>query len=131
MTSRSGRAPLSSSGCPYREADRNFRNRKVGPQAAAGKKSDNSRRFPQGADYCGLCELLDRMACSSLAQKKYSTMNRRAAPLTVLLFSLALSVSPVRADELQDIDSLLKRGQHAQALERVNQYLAHNPSDAQ
>jgi ketosteroid isomerase-like protein len=58
-------------------------------------------------------------------------MNRPAAPLTVLLLALALSVSPARADELQDIDGLLKRGQHAQALERVNQYLARNPSDAQ
>ncbi|HEX4798630.1 MAG TPA: tetratricopeptide repeat protein [Burkholderiales bacterium] len=57
-------------------------------------------------------------------------MNRPAASLTVLLFAAALFVSPSRADELQDIDGLLKRGQHAQALERVNQYLAQNPRDA-
>src|SRR6266568_3458014 len=60
-------------------------------------------------------------------------MNRLARPaaqFAVLFFALALSVS-ASADELQDIDGLLKRGQHAQALERVNRYLAQNPSDAQ
>src|SRR2546428_4311634 len=69
-----------------------------------------------------------------LARKKYSTMNHLARPtvrLAVLLFAAALSASPAGADELQDIDGLLKRGQHAQALERVNRYLAQNPSDAQ
>src|SRR5438876_6263920 len=60
-------------------------------------------------------------------------MNRLARPaaqFAVLFFALALWVS-ASADELQDIDGLLKRGQHAQALERVNRYLAQNPSDAQ
>src|SRR5712691_2048232 len=60
-------------------------------------------------------------------------MNRLARPaaqFAVLFFALALPVS-ASADELQDIDGLLKRGQHAQALERVNRYLAQNPSDAQ
>ena len=56
---------------------------------------------------------------------------RPAARLVVLLFTLIFSASPARADELQDIDRLLKQGQHAQALERVNQYLVQNPSDAQ
>src|SRR6266850_2172200 len=56
---------------------------------------------------------------------------RPAARLAVLLFTLIFSASPARADELQDIDRLLKQGQHAQALERVNRYLAQNPSDAQ
>ena len=58
-------------------------------------------------------------------------MNRPATPLTTLLFALALAASPAYADDLQDIDRLVKGGQHAQALERVNQYLAQNPSDAQ
>jgi ketosteroid isomerase-like protein len=60
-------------------------------------------------------------------------MNRLARPaaqFAVLFFALAFPVS-ASADELQDIDGLLKRGQHAQALERVNRYLARNPSDAQ
>ena len=56
---------------------------------------------------------------------------RPAARLVVLLFTLSFSASPARADELQDIDRLLKQGQHAQALERVNRYLVQNPSDAQ
>src|SRR5260221_6611527 len=67
------------------------------------------------------------------ARKKYSTMNfiaRSHARLAVLLFALAISASSVRADELQDIDRLLKQGQHAQALERVNQYLSQKPKDA-
>jgi len=56
---------------------------------------------------------------------------RSPTRLAVVLFALALSVSPARADELQDIDSLLKRGQHAQALDRVNRYLVQNPGDTQ
>jgi len=55
---------------------------------------------------------------------------RPAARLAVLLFTLIFSASPARADELQDIDRLLKQGQHAQALERVNQYLVQKPRDA-
>jgi len=65
-------------------------------------------------------------------EKKYSTMNRLARPvaqLAVVFFTLALPVS-APADELQDIDRLLKQGKHAQAFERVNQYLAQNPRDA-
>ncbi len=38
---------------------------------------------------------------------------------------------PARADELQDIQALVKQGNHAQALERVNSYLASRPKDAQ
>ncbi len=73
------------------------------------------------------------MACALLGQKKYNTMNdiaRPAARLVVLLFTLLFSASPARADEVQDIDRLLKQGHHAQALERVNQYLVQKPRDA-
>src|SRR5260221_7531680 len=56
---------------------------------------------------------------------------RPAARLVVLLLTLIFCASPARADELQDIERLLKQGQHAQALERVNRYLLQNPSDAQ
>src|SRR5436309_14668022 len=55
---------------------------------------------------------------------------RSPTPLAVLLFALAISALSVRADELQDIDRLLKQSQHAQALERVDQYLSQNPKDA-
>src|SRR5882672_11335613 len=54
---------------------------------------------------------------------------RPAARLVLLIFALACSASPLRADELQDIDALVKQGQHAKALERVNKYLAQKPRD--
>jgi tetratricopeptide (TPR) repeat protein len=56
---------------------------------------------------------------------------RFSAPLAALFSALALATWQARADELEDANRLLKQGQHAQALERVNQYLARNPSDAQ
>src|SRR5882762_2870860 len=52
-----------------------------------------------------------------------------AARLVLLIFALAFSAPPSRADELQDIDALVKNGQHAKALERVNKYLAQKPGD--
>src|SRR5437899_975719 len=55
---------------------------------------------------------------------------RSPTPLAVLLSALAISALSVHADELQDIDRLLKQSQHAQALERVNQYLSQRPKDA-
>ena len=57
-------------------------------------------------------------------------MARSCTRLAVPLFALAISALPVRADELQDIDRLLKQSKHAQALERVNQYLSQKPKDA-
>src|SRR5712691_8921180 len=57
-------------------------------------------------------------------------MARTSTRLAVPLFALVISALPVRADELQDIDRLLKQSQHAQALERVNQYLSQRPKDA-
>jgi len=44
----------------------------------------------------------------------------------LLCFSLA-----AHADEVQDINKLFKQGQHEQALERINTYLAGKPKDAQ
>jgi tetratricopeptide (TPR) repeat protein len=52
------------------------------------------------------------------------------ARLAVLLFALGFSASPLRADELQDINGLVKQGQHAKALEQINQYLSQKPKDA-
>jgi len=54
---------------------------------------------------------------------------RPTARFAVLIFALAFSALPLRADELQDIDGLVKHGQHAKALERVNRYLVQNPRD--
>jgi tetratricopeptide (TPR) repeat protein len=51
----------------------------------------------------------------------------RAAVLG-LLFAIAL---PVQADEIQDANKLFKQGLHAQAMEKVNTFLATKPKDAQ
>ena len=52
---------------------------------------------------------------------------RLAAQLLVLAL---VAIAPLaHADELQDINALVKQGQHAKALERVNQYLAQKPGD--
>src|SRR3954470_14259911 len=51
-----------------------------------------------------------------------------AAALALLV---ALVSAPARADDIQDINRLIKQGAHAQALDRVNQYLAKKPRDAQ
>jgi tetratricopeptide (TPR) repeat protein len=57
---------------------------------------------------------------------------RAALRLVALIVGLALAAfSHAQSDDLQDISRLLKQGQHAQALERVNQYLATKPRDAQ
>src|ERR1700675_2886274 len=66
--------------------------------------------------------------------QKYSTMIHLARPVArfaALLCVLVLTPLPLRADELQDITRLVKQGQHAQALERVNRYLAQKPGDPQ
>ncbi len=50
----------------------------------------------------------------------------------VLLCALAaIAAAPVRADDLQDAQKLLKAGQSQQALDKVNRVLASNPRDPQ
>jgi tetratricopeptide (TPR) repeat protein len=57
---------------------------------------------------------------------------RTALHLVALIVGLALAaLSYAQSDDLQDISRLMKQGQHTQALERVNQYLATKPRDAQ
>ena len=48
-----------------------------------------------------------------------------------LLSAILLSLSPARADDLQDASKLLKAGQHQQAMDRVNKVLASKPKDPQ
>jgi tetratricopeptide (TPR) repeat protein len=74
------------------------------------------------------------MRYRSLAWEKYSTMTRSAAlaaHCAALLFLLACTAATSRADEIEDINRLAKQGQHAQALDRVNRYLAQKPRDPQ
>ena len=47
------------------------------------------------------------------------------------LLALTLIAAPAFADELKDISNLADQGQQAQALDRINTYLAANPKDAQ
>ena len=54
-----------------------------------------------------------------------------ARTLAALVLAACAILTPARADEIQDISQLLKSGQQAQALERVNRYLATRPKDAQ
>lgn len=57
-----------------------------------------------------------------------ATLNKILVPS---LLALSLFASPTLADELKDISQMADNGQQAQALERVNAYLAANPKDAQ
>jgi len=55
----------------------------------------------------------------------------RACLLALAACAAAFAALPVRADTMQDVNRLLKQGQHAQALEQVDKYLAAKPKDAQ
>lgn len=59
------------------------------------------------------------------------TLSRIATALVLAILSLAVLTSPARADELQDIQQLVRQGNTAAALDRVNSYLANRPKDAQ
>ncbi len=70
-----------------------------------------------------------------LNQNQYNIMTMKSVLLTKLLAPLlligALTAVEAVADELKDISQLSEQGQQAQALERINAYLAANPKDAQ
>ena len=64
--------------------------------------------------------------------EKYITMPIRSSILTAPLAALLLFASfMVHADELNDISQLVNQGQHSQALDRLNGYLALHPNDVQ
>jgi hypothetical protein len=52
-------------------------------------------------------------------------MSKRALVASLLLASLICS--PVRADPIQDLQTLVKQGQFSQALERADSILASKP----
>ena len=58
------------------------------------------------------------------------TSRHIVSALFVAVLTVATSM-PASADELQDIQALVKQGNHTQALDRVNSYLASRPKDAQ
>ena len=59
------------------------------------------------------------------------TSRHIVSALALAAFLIAAASTPARADELQDIQALVKQGNHNQALDRVNSYLASRPKDAQ
>ena len=67
--------------------------------------------------------------------KKYNIMSTPfqflSRPWGLLFCLFSACSSTVLADDLQDIAKLLRQGQHVQALERANQFLASKPRDAQ
>ncbi len=63
-----------------------------------------------------------------MTQIRLNAARLLASAISVALVSFT---SVARADTVQDIGKLLKQGQHAQALEQVDKYLAGKPKDAQ
>ena len=59
------------------------------------------------------------------------TLSRIVSALSVVAICSIATCLPVRADELQDIQTLLKQGNQGQALDRANTYLVSHPKDAQ
>ncbi len=75
-------------------------------------------------------EIFDKIASYPTAQK-YTTM-QSTLRLTVLLLGFLLCGSSwAQSDDLQEATRLLRQGQSAQALEKVNQFLSAKPRDAQ
>jgi len=60
-----------------------------------------------------------------------SRRHLRTGLATLALVVVATLAAPARADDLQDANALLRKGQHAQALDKINQYLSSRPRDAQ
>ena len=63
-----------------------------------------------------------------MTQIRLNAVRLLASALSIALLALAPTV---HADTLQDISKQIKQGQHAQALEQIDKYLAGKPKDAQ
>ena len=106
-----------------------------GAHGQDGKSTSGETRVTHGRQRSFLikCE-----ACTQTTQPKPRVpgyagesyhMSKRALAATLLLASLICS--PVRADSIQDLQTLVKQGQLSQALEKADQLLASKPRDAQ
>ena len=63
------------------------------------------------------------------SETRFARLHRHAA---LLIGALLLSANPAaHADDIQDANKLFKQGQHSQALDKVNGFLAGKPKDAQ
>lgn len=82
----------------------------------------------------GGVRFLDRIRLSqrcnhlSRIEKKYSTMRRSSRLACIAGVFLGLLLVPARADGVDDAQALLRRGQPAQALERVEALLKQDPT---
>lgn len=66
---------------------------------------------------------------SRFSETRFARLHHRAALLTgALLLGASLGA---HADDIQDANKLFKQGQHAQAMAKVNSFLANKPKDAQ
>ena len=113
------------------------------PEWCNGDGTPGSKEGPNGGE-SGLIHgrqrsfLIKCEACTQTTQPKPRVpgyagesyhMSKRALAATLLLASLICS--PVRADSIQDLQTLVKQGQLSQALEKADQLLASKPRDAQ
>lgn len=78
------------------------------------------------------CFLLKLTVESNHFLLNYNMTLSRSLSACSLVMALVFGVfASAHADSIQDINRLLKQGQHAQALERVDKYLAGKPGDAE
>jgi tetratricopeptide (TPR) repeat protein len=61
----------------------------------------------------------------------HASVSTSVCALFIVLGAALIAPGTVRADDLSDAAQLLRQKQHAQALEKVNQFLAAKPRDAQ
>jgi tetratricopeptide (TPR) repeat protein len=89
-----------------------------------------------GTGFHGIGNAAAPLKTTGNRQREVYTMSQIRLNVTRLLAALAslallLAAAPANADALQDIGKLIKQGQHVQALDQVDKYLAGKPKDAQ
>jgi tetratricopeptide (TPR) repeat protein len=88
------------------------------------------------AVFHGIGNAAATLSITGKRQREVYTMSQIRLNVMRLLAAFAsmamlLAANPASADTLQDISKMIKQGQHAQALEQVDKYLAGKPKDAQ
>jgi tetratricopeptide (TPR) repeat protein len=88
------------------------------------------------AVFHGIGNAAATLSITGKRQREVYTMSQIRLNVMRLLAAFAsmamlLAANPASADALQDISKMIKQGQHAQALEQVDKYLAGKPKDAQ
>ncbi len=88
------------------------------------------------AVFHGIGNAAATLSITGKRQREVYTMSQIRLNVMRLLAAFAsmamlLAANPASADALQDISKMIKQGQHTQALEQVDKYLAGKPKDAQ